>query len=102
MLLTGLAPSAGRPTGTSVDHDELAANPLWWPESAAVYGLSLGRSCGVPALASGQQPLDQLKVASKVPRTQEVVGHPGAGGDADPLRTLRLREQPDDRSSELA
>lgn len=75
MLLTGVAPFYLRRgvTGTSADHDELAANPLWWPPTKIA-----GRYLG-PYLAEAERrgkgsPLEDQPISSDDPRELQA-GH---------------------------
>jgi sulfide:quinone oxidoreductase len=69
MLLTGIAPYYLRAglTATSVDHHELAANPLWWPPTK-IAGRYLGPYLAETARRGERTPLEDLTITSDDPR----------------------------------
>jgi sulfide:quinone oxidoreductase len=75
MLLTGVAPVYLRAgvTGTSADHDELAANPLWWPPTK-IAGRYLGPYLAETARRGEGSPLEDRPMSSDDPREVQA-GH---------------------------
>jgi sulfide:quinone oxidoreductase len=75
MLLTGIAPTYLRAgvTGTSADHGELAANPLWWPPTK-IAGRYLGPYLAETARRGEGTGLEDRPMSSDDPREVQA-GH---------------------------
>ncbi len=75
MLLTGVAPFYLRAgvTGAAADHDELAANPLWWPPTK-IAGRYLGPYLAETARRKEGSPLEDQPMSSDDPREVQA-GH---------------------------
>jgi sulfide:quinone oxidoreductase len=75
MLLTGIAATYLRAgvTGTLADHDELAANPLWWPPTK-IAGRYLGPYLAETGRRGEGTPVEQRPVSSDDPREMQA-GH---------------------------